>query len=408
MAFRSEGPIDFTANWDAEGQRTYTVTFLLTTLTPEFDGPQQAMICPDLPVIGSTYAYGNEIDIWAWRQPGVSIKAPGEYRQGNLRGVLHATVNYTTRPRTFAQDRPNASGGAPSDTIENPLSEPARISIGFNKFTEEATKDRFGRDVTNSAFESLHGATNEWDSGRPTVSIEQNIANINLPQLAGMLDTVNSTRMWGHIERAVKLSSISAQKKFGKNNSYYWTRTLNFEINLILDTITRTVDATTLIGSPTITLTSGRPHSGDVGRKISGPGIAPGSFILSVDISARTITLDNNATMTIFGTMTIEPGDGHYISGWDRDVIDEGTKALRGKWSAANDLPRRWILDPNADAANPMDYVRATDPHGNITKVILDGAGVPFDTNTSGGIGNIHLERYTQSNFFILGIPSQL
>jgi hypothetical protein len=66
--------------------------------------------------------------------------------------------------------------------------------------------------------------------------------------------------------------------------------------------------------------------------------------------------------------------------GWDRDNLDEGTKALRGRHA---DDTGDWTLiniggqppDPN----NPSHFDRYKDRAGENTRVILDGRGQPFD-----------------------------
>jgi hypothetical protein len=76
-----------------------------------------------------------------------------------------------------------------------------------------------------------------------------------------------------------------------------------------------------------------------------------------------------------------DPTTGLVGSGWDRDVLDEGTKVLRGRWqnfgTAATPI-WSWVLVGNPNPANPGDYIRFQDQNGNITRVILDGTGRPY------------------------------
>lgn len=98
---------------------------------------------------------------------------------------------------------------------------------------------------------------------------------------------------------------------------------------------------------------------------------------------------------------------------FDRDLLDEGTKALHG-------VNRRgeWVVKPiNEDgdlpnSLNPNHFVRYKDAHGENARVILDGAGRPIDPTPGSGSGQggneagyIHVEYYGESNFFLLGIP---
>lgn len=65
------------------------------------------------------------------------------------------------------------------------------------------------------------------------------------------------------------------------------------------------------------------------------------------------------------------------VKTWDRDVLDEGTKALNGHW---NNL-QEWVLDningQPPDPNNPKHFKQFTGRDGNPMRVILDGFGLP-------------------------------
>lgn len=108
---------------------------------------------------------------------------------------------------------------------------------------------------------------------------------------------------------------------------------------------------------------------------------------------------------------------------FDRDLLDEGTKALNGHWDPDNG---HWELDriggqpPNP--ANPQHFSRYKDRNGENARVILDGTGRPADsivelgtasstststgTDPSGPAATYHLEYYPESNLLLLGIPT--
>lgn len=81
--------------------------------------------------------------------------------------------------------------------------------------------------------------------------------------------------------------------------------------------------------------------------------------------------------------------------GWDRDVLDEGTKVLFGEWNA---LTGEWVRKPvgggvlnpdasgvhdpalplNPDPENPAHFIKWTGGKGNSSRVILNGEGMPY------------------------------
>jgi len=72
-------------------------------------------------------------------------------------------------------------------------------------------------------------------------------------------------------------------------------------------------------------------------------------------------------------------------TGFDRDLLDEGTKVLNGHWNdvvgTGTDADADWVLDPvngaTPDPANPTHFIRYKDRNGENAKVILNGAGLP-------------------------------
>lgn len=101
---------------------------------------------------------------------------------------------------------------------------------------------------------------------------------------------------------------------------------------------------------------------------------------------------------------------------FDRDLLDEGNKVLNGDWDTNSG---RWILQkiggrlPNP--SNPSHFCRFKDRNGENCRVVLNGAGLPADVNTGtgsgtgstadGGPGNVHVEKYSESDFSFLNLP---
>lgn len=75
----------------------------------------------------------------------------------------------------------------------------------------------------------------------------------------------------------------------------------------------------------------------------------------------------------------IDPETGAKYSGWDRRILDEGTRVMYGHWDRSTGL---WFSDlingqaPNPD--NPAHFIRYKDPQGQDTRVLLDGRGMPL------------------------------
>ena len=97
---------------------------------------------------------------------------------------------------------------------------------------------------------------------------------------------------------------------------------------------------------------------------------------------------------------------------FDRVVLDEGTKVLHGHWEDSG-----WILDDidgePPDATNPSHFDRFKDRNGENCRVVLNGFGIPsgvhVGTSTSSSIestGQILIQKYSESDFLLLGIPA--
>lgn len=112
-----------------------------------------------------------------------------------------------------------------------------------------------------------------------------------------------------------------------------------------------------------------------------------------------------------FTTYVIYDKDGVPTSGFDRDVLNEGTKAL-GFWKPHDTSPN--IADATWDTfggnvANPRDYFRYYDKAGNIATVILNEDGTPWTGVNPDDPPKIHVEHYPQSDLVtLLGLPNPL
>lgn len=75
---------------------------------------------------------------------------------------------------------------------------------------------------------------------------------------------------------------------------------------------------------------------------------------------------------------------------WDRDLQDEATKVLHGRWGTlARDGTTRWVVTPidsmgsgpgvEPDPDNPAHFIRWKDRNGENMRGILNGRGIPYE-----------------------------
>jgi hypothetical protein len=292
------------------------------------------MQTPGLPAIGSLWVFGADVDIFAFCWPTTKVKpfwgVSGGQGGGEAPAFYLVNQTFSTKPLRRCQNT----------SVTDPLLEPIKIGGSFVKYTQEVIEDKNGNLILTSGHELIRGPGVEFDFNRPQVWIEQNVANLNFPLVASMIDTVNTFPLWGFAPRCIKLSDCTWERKIFGLCSYYFTRRFVFDID--------------------------------------------------------------------FNT-------------FDRYLLDEGTKVLRGYWQTndagtpgtTSDDTFTWIVDSTASPTNPSDYIRFKDVRGELAVCILNGAGSPALVST-GGIGTstfgsppgkIYVPYYSESDFSQLGIP---
>lgn len=325
-----DGQLTWPMEVDEEGYRVYKVKYYV--LAGFLDGPFIVSQTPGLHLPGAIWLVDNDVDQWAKRTFETKYKPVVEKEKNRLWEVEET---FTNRPqKRCLPSQINPTG--------DPLLEPQKLSGGFTKFTEEATKDRFFNFIKNSSHEQIRGPAVEFDANREFVRIEQNVPLLQLDLLASMIDTLNDRQLWGFTRRTIKLSAISWEQLCPAPGQTYYRRVFEFELLPF-------------------------PRS------------------------------------------------------WDRDIADEGTKALHGHWGNGGNEGYNWVVDRIGDPAtgtvpnknNPAHFIRVTDRNGNPMRVALDGNGKPVSLASGTGSGqtqqgNIHVEKYGESNFLLLGIPALL
>ena len=355
---------------DDDGYRTYEIEFLVAASNAE--GPYAVSLAANLPQPGDTWSvrmanpttYPNaalDVDpraVCKKRCKIVNVSQGDRQQPGTLLASSYWRVTkwFSTKP----------SGRCAEEDADDPLARADRVEIRTSKRTEEGLRDRFDRPIKNSAHELIRGPQNEWDVSDFQVVVTQNVADLQLPLLAAMRDTVNGVEMWGLPARTVLLTDFNASEA-------YYTKQIPDEVGT---GVTYDVCAKYY----TRQLTFGIRY-----RYVDGP---------------------------LYGTGSV-PGE---YETWDRYVLDEATKVLRGHWDTVSTSPtyKQWVLDGSPSKTNPRDFIRAVDFYGNPTKLILDGDGRPYDANNvSTGTfddapGRIFIQYYGESNFFLLGILASI
>lgn len=207
---------------DKDFYRDYTLSILIELDLPELtgsspEGPWVVANTPGLPQVGDLWNFNDDTDVWAY------CRAVCEFNQyGNEvpNQYFLATYHFSTRP----DHRCNET------QMEDPLLEPPKLSGSFTKYTVEATQDRFGLPITNSAWEQIRGPQVTFDANRSSVRIEMPTPTLQLQLVTSLMDNVNLYPMWGQAARCIKLSNASwEQVFFGYCYVYYrW----NFEFDV--------------------------------------------------------------------------------------------------------------------------------------------------------------------------------
>ena len=432
------GQRDWSMTRDEKGHREYKIKFLVKGDTD--DGPNAALNTPGLPTIGSSWSFDNDRDPWAFCRPEISI-TPLVTNEPNRHFEVEFT--FSTRPIDFCQD----------DFIDNPLLRPYKISGSFNKYTEEVAYDRNNRPIQTSGFELLRGPQVEFDKNRPSVKIEQNLADPQLALLARMMDTLNDRPLWGLPARTIKLSGAPWERKFWGACNIYYTRTLEFDIrdgSDLNNTFDRTVlDEGSMILNGHWSRESGhwildnippnlRVPTGLSGEAVGGGTLAAGTYsylVTAVNALGETtvstvlyIIVDGTNSAVLLSWNPVPGANSYKIYGAGDPALgldtfsllvqtvlpgylDDGSETVDG----VTHPPTINTTGLPPDYLNPTHFIRYRDRLGELTKVVLDGFGKPANipvgedpgsvTNTP---GSIRIEAYAESNFLLLGIPATL
>lgn len=231
---------------DKDGYRTYNVSALVRAAWD--DGPERIYNTPGLPLTGSMWNFGNDLDVWAFCRPQIRISIFKE-RQGD--GII--TDDEGTKGRlwkvdnTFSVSKPGDTQRCQDTEIEDPCLEPPKVGGSFSKNQFEpgwgypAVDDTYGAGtgaaaggtrtfpIMTPSFEPLKGVS--VDDGLDNVHISINSYTLGLSTFSDMKHTLNDAPLWGLAARCIKLSAVSWERNLTGSCDYYYTRAFEFEIN---------------------------------------------------------------------------------------------------------------------------------------------------------------------------------
>jgi hypothetical protein len=161
--------------------------------------------------------FGNSLDLGAYA---TEVQAKLESMEGTLKQWI-ASVTYSTADKDSDEQ----------SQVDDPLQQPPEISISYQQFQRAIHEDINGTPLKNSAGDAFD-PPQEIDDSRPIISISKNVpANfVDGGFLASYKDALNSDSVWGQEPGCVKVSNISAQKKYRGTTAYYHV-TMEFAIN---------------------------------------------------------------------------------------------------------------------------------------------------------------------------------
>lgn len=210
------GRLEWGGSIDSQGYRTWDITWLIETTSVD-DGPAVVATCAGLPVVGSQWFMGNDIDGWAWCLPTMTIRQIPDSTPGLWTGLWTVKQQFSTQPTTRNT----------SDRMEDPLLEPWKIRGSFNRSQKEAKEDRNGNLLLTSSMEFIRGLMR--DVGGATVTLSKNFASLPLASTTALRWHLNDGPMWGMARRCVKLAGFEfQQQKFGTFT--YWNCGYTFEV----------------------------------------------------------------------------------------------------------------------------------------------------------------------------------
>lgn len=289
MAAINLGPTTWSLERDPKDGYTVATVEFKVTVTDVNDGPNVVLTADGLPQPGDFWSFrGDEVNLDLRFTAGVSVKPMATFRDEPITNYL-VTFTATDKPANVCNR---------DVLIADPLLEPPTVNFESRDEPIEATEDRNGFPITNSAWEPLRGEQVKFHDERSAFTVQVNLATVDRAFVEGMLNCLNDQPIWGYAAETVRFDKVNFTQKFhGSCECYHFAQM---------------------------------------------------TFVWRRD-------------------------------GWERDVLDEASKVLRGEWKPDGSYEVALIDGKPASPTNPRHFDKATDRRGNPVRLILNGAGVPSD-----------------------------
>lgn len=351
----------------ADGHRDYTLTFRIKADSPR-QGPDRILVeTPGLPLPGTTWtaynvAIGNTfcLDDWAWCRMDADIQ-PVRKPDDGPNEHWDITFLFSTRPPGRNEAWQNPAGQQfdnPLDTPDKPTGDTKDTGIGgtFVKKQTEAKIARFVRIV-------------ESDGSVVRTFSYQPIVNSSYEQVRGHAVEFDES----HGKISIEQNVLSLQ----------WA---------LMQQMIDGVNSVTMWGLPVRAV---KFQNATWDRKFYTGGFIYYNRKLEFETSVKKNAL------------------GSLVGGWDKELSDEGTKVLLGKWNSDPNsaLYLKYVLEPTVDYNSPTigQFQKFLDVNGHPTKTLLNGRGYPVggDSALSTVPGRIEVQKYEEFNFLTsLGVPA--
>lgn len=410
------GTHTLSAETDDEGHFTATVAYLVRC--DLWDGPLTILNCPGLPLFGDSYQFKFEASLWAFCRPGAKA-TPYKPKDGEATRFYLVEKTFSTKPLKKCA----------SESFENPLLQPQKVSGSFSHSVIEATHDRFGVPITTSSWERIRGKEVEVELQNPEVVIEQNVIDLELPLLSRVNGTLNDAPLWGLPRRCVRCVVTGWEQKFYGVCSMYYTRKLKFTTNVKRDTTTGILvshwDRTVLDEGTKCLVGSWHPTNGTwVLRQVGGEDPSPhnpahfGRFKDMTSGENAKCILDGAGVPVnkrIMGAITNITGDEVSPIVVTSDVehgLEEGdTVGVFGFEGTNYNAMGIFIAEVQSPTTFGL-FLIAPEDVDQETELATEGNGDyvsgGYWVNLSNGPGQRRVELLDEANFLALGIPVDL